>query len=132
MHWQVWVLCSFGIVYRLCASRCCSGSTGAAVAAAVTQLWKPGKEKGECWAQVPYRSCQNATIHLTQGLLFPCYKAVFTPSVVRPSLTFRQEAACHPRAYGWDAGVGSSVCFSRKAELFFSVTLLLDLSLLWR
>lgn len=39
MQWQVWVLCNSGVVYRLCA-RCCTGSKGAAVAAAaaVTQL----------------------------------------------------------------------------------------------
>lgn len=77
--------------------------------------------RGECWAQVVHRSCQNAPLHLTQGFPFPCCKAAVTPSAVCPSW---QEPAWQPRAFGWDAGVGSSVCFSREAELFFSLTLL--------
>lgn len=103
------------------ASRCCSGSRGAAVAAAaaVTQLEKAGTGKGECWAQVVYRSCQNATMPLTQGLPFPCGRAVVIPQL-----------SGHPRPLArgclssqglW---VGCSICFSREAELFFSVTLL--------
>lgn len=62
-------------------------------------------------------------MHLTQGPPFPCCKALVTTSAVCPSQTFWWEAACHPRAFGCGAGVGSSVCFSRGAELFSSVTL---------
>lgn len=58
MHWQCGCCVASGLFtgsVLLREQRGCSGS-----AATVTQLEKPGKR--ECWAQVVYRNCQNATI----------------------------------------------------------------------
>lgn len=105
-----------------------------AAAAAVTQLWKAGTGKGQCWAQVVYRSCQNATMPLTQAF-HSRVAGQLSPLSCLSILNLWQEAACHPSVFGWDAAVGSSVCFSREAELFFSVTLLpgpeLAVEVLW-
>lgn len=119
MHWQVWVLCICGIVSRLCFSLLLGEQRGCSSCSCCHTAVEGSTGKGQCWAQVVYRSCQNATMPLTQAF-HSRVAGQLSPLSCLSILNLWQEAACHPRAFGWDAAVGSSVCFSREAELFFS------------
>lgn len=118
----VWCCAAWGLLAGSVLLAAARGAGGCSGSCSCCHTAVSAAGKGECWAQVVHRSCQNAPMHLTQALPLPCCKAAVTPQLsVCPSW---QEPAWQPRALGWDAGVGSSVCFPREAELFFFVTLL--------
>lgn len=135
MHWQVWVLCSLRIVYRLCASLLlntkqmvggssspCWGYGGRQQQLVLHSCGRQGKGKGNAGPRQFTGSCQNGTIHLTQGLAFLYCEAIVTSSAVCPSQTFQlqtpipSKTSCHLSSLGQAVEGESSGCFSSGAE----------------